>query len=268
MHRSKHKTSRQPPRGLVSRRVPCFAALKRVQPVSSRLLPRKWANPDSPADMVRSPGQSAGSGLLSTLFGGEQTSVTDAIASSSGLRTPAAASILSTAVRMVMGLVGSRVRERGLNASQFGAMVSQEGAAARGMLPAGFGNGSGPELVTAGSGGVADNPVADIPRTGPATRASIPWLWPVIVIALIVIGWVWFASGRKSSPIARIPPIEGGRSRSALGATENVVLPGNVNLQIPRGGMEDRLLNFIQIPRKLPQTGTIGSTLNRNHSNN
>lgn len=66
------------------------------------------------------------------------------------------------------------------------------------------------------------------------------------MIALIVIGWVWFASGRKSSPIARIPPIEGERSRSALGATQDVVLPGNVNLQIPRGGMEDRLLNFIQ----------------------
>src|ERR1700722_1440120 len=70
----------------------------------------------APADSPASGATNATSQLLSSVFGGNTSAVTSAIAGATGLRPESATSLVSMAVPLVLGVLGSHIRSSGLNA--------------------------------------------------------------------------------------------------------------------------------------------------------
>jgi len=168
------------------------------------------------------------------LFGGSLSSITDAIGSASGLRGGTAASLMTLGAPLLLGSLVSRVRQSGMDASRLAGFLSEEAVGVRGALPAGIRNLVGSDTVA------AVPPVA----SGIVRENSRGWLRPLIAAAVVILGLLgWFSSRRPS-----VAPI----NEAATAATDLVTrnLPGDVDLQIPAGRMEDHLLAFIQDPSK------------------
>jgi outer membrane protein OmpA-like peptidoglycan-associated protein len=65
------------------------------------------------------------------------------------------------------------------------------------------------------------------------------WLWPLIVLALLVLGGLWFFNRSKA-------PVENAvQTGSALGDFIKVKLPDGVELNIPKSGIENKLIIFL-----------------------
>ena len=80
----------------------------------------------------------SGSQVLSSIFGGRLGSITEALGSQTGLRGAGVSALLVLGLNTVMGLVGSKVREGSLTASNFPSFLARESEALKGFLPAGF----------------------------------------------------------------------------------------------------------------------------------
>jgi outer membrane protein OmpA-like peptidoglycan-associated protein len=172
------------------------------------------------------PSDGLGSKLTSLLFGGNLPAITDAIGSGSGLRGGTVASLMSLGAPMLLGSLVQRVR--GMDPSGLTKFLSEEAAGVRDSLPRGVSRLLGAEAETV-------PPVA----TSVVPEKSRARIWPLLLAALVILGLVWWFSTNK--PAAEI--------RTAATSVANFVtraLPGSINLRIPAGQMEDRLLIFIQ----------------------
>ena len=113
-------------------------------------------------------GTSLSSKFMSLVFGGEQSAIAEMISRAQGLRSSTAASLLGVAAPLLMGSLGQRVREGGLDASHLTGFLSQEASGLRGILPAGIAGFLGLESIKA--------PV--MPAIAPAAKAGLSrWLW-------------------------------------------------------------------------------------------
>src|SRR5262245_31895667 len=85
---------------------------------------------DNPSALVGGGGGSAlamlASRFTSTLFGTRASAVNDALAKSSGLRIGSISSLLQTAGPLVMGVLGKRIRDSGLNLGSFTRLLNDE----------------------------------------------------------------------------------------------------------------------------------------------
>jgi OOP family OmpA-OmpF porin len=86
------------------------------------------------------PGGGVGGQLLSLLFGGQQSGVAEIIGRSCGLRSGSVTTLLGMAAPLVLGLLGRRVREDGLNMSSLWGLVQREASGVLAKLPAGVGS--------------------------------------------------------------------------------------------------------------------------------
>ncbi|HEY7210963.1 MAG TPA: OmpA family protein [Bryobacteraceae bacterium] len=190
------------------------------------------AGPDRSSD-------SPGPRLLSMLFGGQQSAIGEAIGRASGLRGSSVASMLSMAAPLLLGWLGRRVRDGGMDVSKLTGFLSQEAAGVRGALPAEVRN-----LV----GGETRDEYATVPpvAAGVVRERSNRWLWPLLLGLLILALLIWWFARRPHAGPAEV----------ATTATDLVTrhLPNNVDLRLPTGRMEDNLLAFIQSPRPVDDT--------------
>jgi OOP family OmpA-OmpF porin len=173
-----------------------------------------------------------GSKLTSMLFGGKLSGITSTIGEVSGLRTGTAASLMSLSAPLLLGLLGKRVREGGMDRSKLISFMSQEAAGVQEELPPGIGNLLGSE-----------SEVLSVPPVASAVVAerSFRWIWPVLALLAIIGALIWWISSRSANL---------GNAATAVSNFVTRALPGNVNLRIPAGHMEDHLLVFIQDPSK------------------
>jgi outer membrane protein OmpA-like peptidoglycan-associated protein len=94
-----------------------------------------------------------GSSLLGNIFGDRSSHVTNALASSSGIKSSSASMILGFVAPMVTGLLGKEVRSRGLDAGGLGQLITSHRSAITGdpALPSGLseamGIGQRPEVA-------------------------------------------------------------------------------------------------------------------------
>jgi OmpA-OmpF porin, OOP family len=185
-------------------------------------------------------GENAGLGskLTSMLFGGKLSGITNTISQESGLRTGTAASLMSLSAPLLLGLLGKRVREGGMDRSKLVSFMSQEAAEVQGRLPAGIGNLLGSESEV--------SPVPPVASAVVAERSST-WIWPVIALLAVAGALAWWISSKRATLQNAAATIPSFVIR---------VLPGNLNLRIPVGRMEDHLLVFIQDPTKAAGTTT------------
>jgi outer membrane protein OmpA-like peptidoglycan-associated protein len=169
-----------------------------------------------------------GTKLTSMLFGGRLSGITTTISNVVGLRTGTVSSLMSLGAPLLLGLIGKRVREGGMDRSRLIAFMSQEAAGVREGLPPGVGN-----LLADGAVPAIPPVASGIMREAP--KSSMGWIWPVLAALAVVIGLIWWLMSSRQTTVVNLV---------------TRVLPGNLNLQIPEGRMEDQLLAFIQDPSK------------------
>jgi outer membrane protein OmpA-like peptidoglycan-associated protein len=172
-----------------------------------------------------------GSKFTSMLFGNKLSAITESISSTSGLHGGSAASLMSLGAPLLLGSLVQRIRQSGMDATKLSSYLSEEASLAQGALPPRVMSLLGTEVETA---------VPPVATAVIAEKSSRSWLWPLLLAALLVAGLIWwFVAGRPGTQAVE----------NAASATANMItrsLPGNIDLHIPKGRMEDNLLTFIQ----------------------
>ena len=181
----------------------------------------------------------SGKRFLSLAFGGNQSSIFDAVARSTGLRSGVVSSLMSMAAPLMMTALGRLVRDDHMNPTGLSKLLVHEGEGVRDLLPAGVSS-----LLN-----TAPAPIHTVtPNTRPVALGTIPepaarsrawwWLIPALLLLPLLLYW-----GTR----ARHPVLPSAEEVNRFVAR---TLPGNVSLNIPWNGVEARLLAFIQDPSK------------------
>ena len=210
-----------------------------------------------------------GQKLLSVLLGsGGQNDAVSAIAKSSGVSSASAASILGMAAPLVMGFLGNRVKKEGLNAATLGNQLVGELPAIQSLLlPVGLGSiatGLGSvAAMAAGASGGASSVVSSVSSAAPARKVDeVPasngnWLVPLLLSAVALAGLFWFFSmGSSSTPASAPAAAVKEVASTATGAAKGLFdalgeffkrkLPNGIEVSIPKLGVENKLIAFIE----------------------
>lgn len=123
-----------------------------------------------------------GDEVLSKIFGSNLSNTVSTLGVSTGMNTGSITKMLGMAAPLVMGFIGSKIKNEKMNASGLMNFLSQQKSTLMGFMPSGFG--------ATGLGGIQT----------PNVEKSV---WPKIVLAaLVLVGGVWlFNSLRKSPPV-------------------------------------------------------------------
>jgi OmpA-OmpF porin, OOP family len=189
--------------------------------------------------------------FLSSIFGDKLGTLTEAIATKTGLRSAGATTVLAVGAQTVLGFLGSKVRDGSVNASTLPSLLTKESTALQAMLPAGF--------VTQAihTHKVDVNPV--VAQTVLEEKKRSPLLWLILLLlAVLLLGFWWFRA-HQQSPVATEPAAPAPTSTAItsstgadLGSLIEVKLPDGTTVQIPQHGVEGKLLAFIQDPNRAP----------------
>ena len=187
----------------------------------------------------------SGKKFLSLAFGGNQSSIFDTVARSTGLRSGVVSSLMSMAAPMMMTALGRLVRDDHMNTTGLSKLLVHEGDGVRDLLPAGVSS-----LLN-----TAPAPIPTVtPNTRPVALGAIPepaarsraWWW--LIPALLLLPLLLYWGSRARHPV--LPSAEEVNRFVAR------TLPGNLTLNVPQNGVEARLLAFIQDPSKRVEPAT------------
>jgi OmpA-OmpF porin, OOP family len=179
-----------------------------------------------------------GSKFLSTIFGGNLSSVTDAIGKTAGLPAGKASSMMAMAAPLVLGGLGKYVRDSNLSTGDLVSKLKAEAPSLQSILPAGFRSLLG---GTAAAAAVAPVVVA---------KATNKWLWPAIIIAALLLGLLWFFSRSKTPETLQ----NATNAVAGLGDFLKTKLPDGVELNIPQFGIENKLIAFLNSSQPVDTT--------------
>jgi OOP family OmpA-OmpF porin len=127
----------------------------------------------------------SGKEFLSLAFGGNQSSVFETVARSSGLRSGVVSSLMSMAAPLMMTALGRLVRDDRMNPAGLSRLLVHEGEAARDLLPAGVSNllnSTPPPTVTPSIRPVA---LGTIPEPTERSR-GLWWLIPALLLPFLL----------------------------------------------------------------------------------
>lgn len=181
----------------------------------------------------------SGKEFLSLAFGGNQSSLFEAVGRSTGLGTSVVSSLMGIAAPLMMSSMGRLIRDDHMDAAGLSKTLIHEGEGVRDLVPAGISSllsappASTPAVIASA------RPVAlgEIPEPATPSRA---WWWLIPALILLPLLLYWGSRNvRRATPVGR-----------ELGQFVTRTLPGNVTLNIPENGMEAHLLAFIQDPSK------------------
>jgi OmpA-OmpF porin, OOP family len=209
------------------------------------------SNPSSfLSGITSSPLGSLGSQFMSSVFGSNQSSVLDSLGRSTGIGGNKMGTLLTMAAPMVLGVLGQHVRQSGLGAAELGNTLKAEAPSFQRFLPAGLGSLLGGATTTQTQGVVAG------PTMVPAKTNR--WLWPLVILALLVLGALWFFNRAKEpvSNAVQTASNAGSTAMSALGDFFKTKLPDGVELNIPQFGVENKLIAFLNDSSKPVDTTT------------
>lgn len=182
-----------------------------------------------------SPLMDMGSRFLSTIFGTRLNGVTDAIGQFAGFGGSKANMLMSMAGPLVLGALGQRVRDNNLTASSLTSSLKSEASGFQRFLPSGLNS-----MLGGVTGAVA-------PAAVTVTKATNRWLWPVVLLAALLLAALWFFNRAKQPATEAVQNATNAVSSTAgaLGEFLKSKLPNGVELNIPQNGMENKLLGFI-----------------------
>ena len=177
-----------------------------------------------------------GGRFMSTLFGSRMGAVRDAVGQFSGLDANKASTLLTLAAPLVLGGLSKFAGENHVTAAGLASTLKSETPSLQGLLPAGFRN-----IFTGASGAVT----GVVAQTAATTNK---WLWPVVLLAALVLAGLWFFN-RAKGPVQEAGNGMGSAASSAMSALGDFFktkLPNGTELNIPQFGIENKLLKFIQ----------------------
>jgi OOP family OmpA-OmpF porin len=180
-----------------------------------------------------------GAKLISMLFGHRQTAIEYVLAHHSGLGAFAGSELMSLAAPLTVRVLAQQIHDQGLNVCSFSNLISSESAKIKNLVPARIDS-----LLSAG-------PVPSaITATMTASRPGM--VKESVSLILAVIGWS-LSGGCRSQPAIPSAPI--GQAAPApvpgpLGEFIKRKLPNGTELNIPRLGIENKLIDFIEDPSK------------------
>lgn len=178
--------------------------------------------------------------FLQLVFGDKQSAIASAVGQASGLKSSSASSLLSLAAPLIMAFLGKQVGSGGV-AGLASALMGQ-GPSLQAMLPAGLGS-----LLT-----------AKLPSPGAAVAAASDsgaskWILPLLLAATALIGVWWFTQKppdtepvqEAATEMKKAVEAPVNAAWAALGELLGRKLPNGVELNIPKLGVENRLIDFI-----------------------
>jgi OOP family OmpA-OmpF porin len=201
-----------------------------------------WSSLANSVTNADSPLMSAGKGMLATLFGGSEGPLTRALGAGTGLSHTVTSTLMTMAAPMVIGFLGKRVRDEGMNMGGLGTLLQREVPAIREALPAGVTDLLWPrtrETITA-------SPVVAQTMTREKS-SSAKWLVPLLVVLIPGLLWLIHRAGR---PVAPVPPVITGTANRAVPevpAVPKASLPENVDLYFETGSAKLRPESYTRL---------------------
>ena len=185
-----------------------------------------------------------GKRVVAGLFGGREQVVTSEISRESGLSPGAASTLLAMAAPVVMSFLSNQIREGEMTMRSLGGLLQREIPAIRSTLPSGLS-----ELFWPGA--AAARTVSPVVAQVVQKESSLGWL-AALGIAALGLGGFWFVTHARRLSIEPVTPVATGTADRAATPVPEVVctLPTDVN--IPKGGVEARILAFVQNPDAKP----------------
>ena len=202
--------------------------------VSSALSSDILTNPNSAS-------VSGGNHLLSSIFGGRIGSLNNALSGQTGLGSGATSSLLALGATTVLSLLGKKLRDGSLNASNLFGFLQKESAALQGYVPAGFG-----VPAAAATHKVDVDPVIAQAVQLERRHSALPWLLPLL-LGVLLLGW-WRVHPHRQ-PVAVATPPSAPRDLGAMVPVKNC---DGSTLSAPERGVEGRLVAFIEDPSRTP----------------
>jgi len=198
-----------------------------------------------------------GSKFMGMVLGGNETVVTDAVGRAAGLKSSSASSLLSMAAPLVMGLLSQKVTQGGLNAASFGKLLTSEAPSLMGLLPSGLGTLLGANLPKM--------PVMPAMPAMPEAKEGTKWLWPLVIGLALVAGIFWLMNQGPAPAVkdaVKDVQATAKMAETAVSTTANSMwaalgdmfkrkLPNGLELDIPKLGVENRLIDFIEDAGKM-----------------
>lgn len=195
----------------------------------------------------------SGSGLLNTLLGDKLGGVASIITGLSGLKSGSTSSLLQLAAPLVMGLVGKH--SAGKSASGLSSMLLSQSDFVKAALPSGVSSLLGLSSLSSPSSSTSTSSSDE----GSGFSKLLPWLIGAAVLAGVLMAW----RACKSDPVTTATTVVDNAAKTAtdaatattgavadaatkVGEALKVALPGGVNLDVPKGSLEDKIVTFIQ----------------------
>lgn len=195
----------------------------------------------------------SGSGLLNTLLGDKLGGVASIISGLSGLKSGSTSSLLQLAAPLVMGLVGKH--SAGKSASGLSSMLLSQSDFVKAALPSGVSSLLGLSSLSSPSSSTSTSSSDE----GSGFSKLLPWLIGAAVLAGVLMAW----RACKSDPVTTATTVVDNAAKTAtdaatattgavadaatkVGEALKVALPGGVNLDVPKGSLEDKIVTFIQ----------------------
>jgi len=178
-----------------------------------------WSNLAGGIEDPNSPLIGAGKRMLSTLFGGSESMITQALGTGSGLQPGVTSSLLAMAAPMVMHFLGRRVSDEGMSMGGLGSLLQREIPAIRAALPTAVSDLLWPrQRETVGTAPV-------VAQTVVKERSSASWVVPLLLCLALIPGFWWLLSRHR--PV--VP------TQTAGTANRIVIVPRNADLYFITG---------------------------------
>lgn len=214
-----------------------------------------------------------GMDMLKGLFGDKTGSITSMIANYGGIRESSASSLLSVAAPAALGTVGKQVTQGNMGVSGLVSWLAEQKDSILKNIPSGLniagalGLGSLGDLgnklsgLLGGAAGnvkhVAGTATAYAHETAEKAKGGAKWLWPLLLALLVILALVYFLRGKGKKEEMAVTPTE--QTTPATDTTTTVTtapvmesikvrLPDGVELDAYRGGIEDKLVTFLNDP--------------------
>jgi len=204
-----------------------------------------------------SPLMSTGRRFLSSIFGGNQSWLTDLIGRESGLGSGAAGTVLVLGANALINFIGGKVRDEGMTATSLAGFLRSEAPAVRKMLPASFDDAfmrhfGGPEMPRT----LESSPV--VAQSVRKERSYFPW---VAMAAILGTALWWGLRPNRIDVVMPTAPAVGTSGTYTytppdLGNYVPRTLVDGTVITVPERGVENRLLAFIVDTSRVPDTTT------------
>lgn len=184
--------------------------------------------------------------LTSLLFGSQHTSVENMIGRQSGLGAAAGSDLMAIAAPLTVGFLGQHIRDMGFAPSSFAGAIGSEVSKLQGILPPSLAS-----LLASPSLSALATPVQEIGTASGGGKKGIFILIALLVLALL--GWL-LARGCNRQQAAPAPAEQAAPTPAPapgpLGEFITRKLPDGTELNIPRLGIENKLIDFIEDPSR------------------